>query len=78
MAAADTLLINAPASTLTSLKVRKDLTNNGRIQVISAYNSSSTFGNGTIANNIYTPFKSQSTDAKPKLFILQPNSFRAE
>ncbi|MBK9402181.1 MAG: hypothetical protein IPN36_15485 [Bacteroidetes bacterium] len=67
VAATDTLLINAPASTLTSLKVRKDLTNNGRIQVISSYSSNVTFGNGTLANNIYTPFKSQSTDARTQI-----------
>lgn len=63
----DTLLINAPSPSANSLKVRRDLTNNGRIEVISSFGTNVTYSNGTLVNNIYTPFKAQSTDARAQI-----------
>lgn len=66
----DTLIINAPVPATNALKVRRDLTNNGRIEVVSSLPSSGTrvvYSNGAISNNIYTPFKSQSTDARTQI-----------
>ncbi len=71
ISAKDTLIINAPSPSTNSLKVRKDLTNNGRITVISAFNNNVTYSNGTLVNNIYTPFKSQSTDARTQIIYSQ-------
>ena len=63
----DTLLINAPTPALNPLKLRRDLVNNGRIMVISSFTDDMVFSNGTLPNNIYTPFKSQSTDARSQI-----------
>lgn len=63
----DTIVIDAPIPSVSSLKVAKDLTNNGSILVTSDYTNSLVFGNGNILNNIYTPFKAQSTDARTQI-----------
>ncbi|MBK9402187.1 MAG: SprB repeat-containing protein [Bacteroidetes bacterium] len=63
--------MNAPTPSTNSLKVRKDLTNNGRITVISSFASNFTNGNGTLVNNFYTPFKAQSTDARTQIIYTQ-------
>ncbi|MBL7923031.1 MAG: hypothetical protein JNL88_02425, partial [Bacteroidia bacterium] len=63
----DSLIINAPTPSTNSLKVRRDLTNNGRIEVISSYTNNVTYSAGTLVNNIYTPFKTQSTDARSQI-----------
>ena len=63
----DTVEINSPVPSANSLKVRKDLTNNGRIRVVSSFLNNVTYSNGTLVNNIYTPFKAQSTDARTQI-----------
>ncbi|MFN0187063.1 MAG: T9SS type A sorting domain-containing protein [Bacteroidia bacterium] len=63
----DSIVIDAPVPSLNSIKVAKDLTNNGNLLVNSAYSSSIELGNGNILNNIYTPFKAQSTDARTQI-----------
>ena len=63
----DTIVIDAPSPSVNSLKVAKDLTNNGKILVTNSFSNSLVFGNGTLVNNIYTPFKSQSTDARTQI-----------
>lgn len=63
----DSVLINSPAPSINPLKVRRDLINNGRIKVISSFVSNVVYSNGTLVNNIYTPFKAQSTDARSQI-----------
>jgi hypothetical protein len=67
----DSVLINAPTPSVNSLKLRRDLINNGRIKVISSFASNPVFSNGTLVNNIYTPFKAQSTDARAQIIYSQ-------
>jgi hypothetical protein len=69
ISANDSVIINAPVPAANALKVRRDLTNNGRIEVISSLPAATkvTYSNGTLVNNIYTPFKSQSTDARTQI-----------
>lgn len=71
ISALDTLVVNAPAPSVNSLKVKKDITNNGRITVISSFSKTVTYSNGTLSNNIYTPFKAQSTDARTQIIYTQ-------
>ncbi len=71
ISAKDTLIVNAPTPSTNSLKVKKDLTNNGRITVISSFAANVTYSNGTLVNNIYTPFKAQSTDARTQIIYTQ-------
>lgn len=63
----DTLVINAAAPATNALKVRNDLTNNGKIAVSSSDIKNVLIGNGNLSNNIYTPFKAQSTDARTQI-----------
>lgn len=63
----DTIEINAPSSTSNVLKTRRDLTNNGALIINSEQVQSTTFGKGAISNNIYTPFKAQSSDARTQI-----------
>lgn len=63
----DTIVVNAPKPSLNALKVSKDFTNNGKILVEESYSNNIVFGNGNLVNNIYTPFKSQSTDARTQI-----------
>ncbi|MBK7967184.1 MAG: T9SS type A sorting domain-containing protein [Bacteroidetes bacterium] len=63
----DSIVIDAPAPSFNSLKVARDLTNNGKISVVNSYMNNIVAGNGTIVNNTITPFKAQSTDARTQL-----------
>ena len=63
----DTLIINAPVPSANALRLAQDLINNGRISVVSSFTTNLTYSNGTLPNNIYTPFKSQSTDARSQI-----------
>lgn len=63
----DTIVVDAPTPSVNSLKVAKDLTNNGKLLVTNSYSNNLVFGNGALINNIYTPFKSQSTDARTQI-----------
>ncbi|MBK9639333.1 MAG: hypothetical protein IPO63_16595 [Bacteroidetes bacterium] len=67
----DSVLINAPAPSSNSLKLRRDLINNGRIKVISSFSNNVVYSNGTLVNNIYTPLKAQSTDARTQIIYSQ-------
>lgn len=63
----DTIEINAPSSASNALKVRRDLTNNGSLIIKSGQAQTIPFGRGAITNNIYTPFKAQSSDARTQI-----------
>ncbi len=63
----DTVLINAPIPASQSLKVRKDLINNGTLLIKSEQSGPKVFGRGSLTNNIYTPFKAQSSDARTQI-----------
>jgi hypothetical protein len=63
----DSLIINAPNPSANALRLAQDLVNNGRISVVSSFTTNLTYSNGTLANNIYTPFKAQSTDARSQI-----------
>ncbi|MBK7683496.1 MAG: hypothetical protein IPJ26_13990 [Bacteroidetes bacterium] len=63
----DTLIINASTPSANALRLAQDLINNGRISVVSSLSTNFKYGNGIIPNNIYTPFKAQSTDARSQI-----------
>ncbi|MBK9639334.1 MAG: hypothetical protein IPO63_16600 [Bacteroidetes bacterium] len=63
----DSLIINAPVPSANALRLAQDLVNNGRISVVSSFTTNLTYSNGTLPNNIYTPFKAQSTDARSQI-----------
>lgn len=63
----DTLVIDAPNPSTIALKVRTTLTNNGRIETISGFNTAISYSNGVLQNNIYTPFKATATDARSQI-----------
>ncbi len=65
IAAGDTVNINAPIP--GSFKIKGDLTINGGFRVITAFNPEITYSNGTLVNNIITPFKAQSSDARTQI-----------
>ncbi|CAN5445220.1 hypothetical protein BH11BAC2_BH11BAC2_01310 [soil metagenome] len=65
IAAGDTLDINAPIP--GSFKIKGNLAINGGFRVITAYNPELTYSNGTLVNNIITPFKAQSSDARTQI-----------
>lgn len=68
ISALDSVLINAPAGSLTnSLKTSKDLNINGRVKVISSYTTNVTYSNGTLNNIAITPFKAASSDARTQI-----------
>ncbi len=67
----DSVIINAPTPSANPLKLRGDLINNGRVKVISSFSNNVVYSNGTLVNNIYTPFKSQSTDARTQIIYSQ-------
>ena len=63
----DSLLINAATPSSNALKIRQTMTNNGSFIVNSNYTNNVTYGNGTLQNTVYTPFKAQSTDARTQI-----------
>lgn len=63
----DTLMINASTPAPVSLKVRGDITINGRFEVKSEQKSDIVMGNGTLNNILITPFKSNATDARTQI-----------
>ena len=63
----DSVLINAPNPAADALKVRKDLTINGRVKVNSTFSTSVTYSFGTLSNTAITPFKASSTDARTQI-----------
>jgi hypothetical protein len=67
----DSLIIDAPNASSNALKLRKDLINNGTVKVINSLTKNLKYGNGTIINNIYTPLKAQSTDARTQIIYSQ-------
>lgn len=67
----DSVLINSPAPSVNPLKLRRDLINNGRVKVISSFGNNVVYSNGTLVNNIYTPFKAQSTDGRAQIIYSQ-------
>ena len=67
----DTLVVNAPTPATRSLRVSNDIVNNGRIEVIGGFNTSVTYSNGTLVNNVYTPFKTLSSDARTQIVYSQ-------
>jgi PKD-like domain/Secretion system C-terminal sorting domain/SprB repeat/GEVED domain len=60
----DSVIINSSTPSVNTLKIRKDLINNGRIKVINSFATNVVYGNGALQNNSYTPFKAQSTDTR--------------
>ncbi|CAN5445318.1 hypothetical protein BH11BAC2_BH11BAC2_01320 [soil metagenome] len=75
IAAGDTLDINAPIP--GTFKIKGDLTINGGFRVITAFNPEITYSNGTLVNNIITPFKAQSSDARTQI-IYTPAELSAQ
>ncbi len=71
ISALDSVIINSPTPSANPLKLRRDLINNGRVKVISSFASNVVYSNGALVNNIYTPFKSQSTDARTQIIYSQ-------
>jgi hypothetical protein len=71
ISALDSVIINSPTPSANPLKLRGDLINNGRVKVISSFANNVVYSNGTLVNNIYTPFKSQSTDARTQIIYSQ-------
>ena len=71
ISALDSVIINSPTPSANPLKLRRDLINNGRVKVISSFASNVVYSNGGLVNNIYTPFKSQSTDARTQIIYSQ-------
>lgn len=67
----DTLIINAPTPFTTTFKIKGVLTNNGQFKVINSFNKEVTYSNGTIAANVYTPFKALSSDARTQIIYSQ-------
>ncbi|CAN5523536.1 hypothetical protein BH11BAC2_BH11BAC2_04050 [soil metagenome] len=65
IAAGDTLTINAP--TPGSFRIKGSLSIYGGFRVINSLNSEINVSNGTLVNNIITPFKSQSSDARTQI-----------
>ncbi|MBK9637057.1 MAG: SprB repeat-containing protein [Bacteroidetes bacterium] len=63
----DSLIIDAPNASANALKLRKDIINNGTVKVINSLTKNLKYGNGTIINNIYSPLKAQSTDARTQI-----------
>ena len=63
----DTLIVNAPVPSVMPLKVRTNLINNGRVEVVGGFNAALPFSTGTLNNNIYTPFKSASSEARSQI-----------
>ncbi|MFN0189429.1 MAG: GEVED domain-containing protein [Bacteroidia bacterium] len=71
ISALDSVIINSPTPSAKPLKLRRDLINNGRIKVISSFANNVVYSNGTLVNNIYTPFKAQSTDGRSQIIYSQ-------
>ncbi len=71
ISALDSVIINSPTPSANPLKLRRDLINNGRVKVISSFASNVVYSNGTLVNNIYTPLKAQSTDARTQIIYSQ-------
>ncbi|MBK7964714.1 MAG: hypothetical protein IPK10_05085 [Bacteroidetes bacterium] len=71
ISALDSVIINSPTPSANPLKLRRDLINNGRIKVISSFANNVVYSNGTLVNNIYTPLKAQSTDARTQIIYSQ-------
>ena len=63
----DTLTINAPTPATDALKIRRDLTNNGLLRVISGYSTQVTYGSGALSSTTSTPFKATATDARTQI-----------
>jgi hypothetical protein len=63
----DSVLINAPNPAADALKVKKDITINGRVKVNSTYSTFVTYGFGTFSNPAITPFKATATDARTQI-----------
>lgn len=73
ISALDSVLINAPAPFANALKVRRDITNNGRIKVISSLPgaTSVTYSTGTLNFVNVTPFRAAATDARMQIIYQQ-------
>jgi len=67
ISALDSLIINAPTVSANPLKLRGNLTNNGRVMVIGTYQANVVYSNGTLQNAITTPFKSFSADGRTQI-----------
>lgn len=67
ISASDTVFINSPDPIVTSLKMKGELLLNGGLVVQGSFNPELSYGTGTLVNNIMTPFKAQSTDARTQI-----------
>lgn len=67
----DTLIVNASVPFSPTFKIKGVLTNNGQFKVVNSFNKDITYSNGTIAANVYTPFKSLSSDARTQIIYSQ-------
>jgi hypothetical protein len=63
----DTLFVDAPIPSSPSLKVRTNLINNGRIEVIGGFNNSVTFGTASLNLANQTPFRTTSSDVRTQI-----------
>lgn len=68
----DTLIIDAPTPSSTTLKIKGIMTNNGTFKVINTFVKDITYSTGGLAVNVYTPFKSLSSDARTQIIYTQP------
>lgn len=63
----DTLLIDAPNPADTALRIHSSLHLNGKLIVNGGFTSTVNISNGTLENNIYTPFRGGNTDARTQI-----------